>query len=87
MKAKKIPLRTCVITKEKCPKGDLIRVVKDNNGNISVDITGKANGRGAYLKKDLAVIKKARLSKQLDRHLEISVPSTVYDELEVIISK
>lgn len=86
MKVKKIPLRTCVITKEKYPKGELIRVVKDNMNNIFVDMTGKANGRGAYLKKDLAVIKKARLSKQLDRHLEISIPDSVYDELETIIN-
>lgn len=87
MKAKKIPLRTCVITREKCPKGELVRVVKDNAGSVFVDTTGKANGRGAYLKRDIAVIKKARLSKQLDRHLEISVPSSVYDELETIVGK
>lgn len=87
MKEKKIPLRTCVITREKCPKFDLIRVVKDNSGNVTIDITGKANGRGAYLKKDLAVIKKARLGKHLDRHLDITVPSNIYDELEVIIKQ
>jgi predicted RNA-binding protein YlxR (DUF448 family) len=84
---KKVPLRTCVITKEKCPKGELLRVVKDNTGKVFVDISGKANGRGAYVKKDLNVIKKARLSKQLDHHLEISIPSSVYDELEAIIGK
>lgn len=87
MKIKKVPLRTCVITKEKYPKAELIRVVKDNTDNVFVDTTGKANGRGAYLKRDLDVIKKARLSKQLDRHLEISIPGSVYDELEAIISK
>lgn len=86
MKIKKIPTRTCVITKEKYPKGELIRVVKDNLGNVTVDLTGKANGRGAYLKKDLSVIHKARANKQLDRHLEISVPDSVYDELETIIN-
>ena len=87
MKVKKIPLRTCVITKEKYPKGELIRVVKDNTDNVFIDTTGKANGRGAYLKKDINVIKKARLSKQLDRHLEITIPSSVYDELETLINK
>ncbi len=87
MKIKKVPLRTCVITKEQLPKGELIRVVKDNADKVFVDFTGKANGRGAYLKKDIAVIKKARTNKQLDRHLEISVPSSVYDELETIINK
>ena len=48
---KKMPERTCVITKEKTLKKDLLRVVRDNTGNVSVDVTGKANGRGAYLKK------------------------------------
>ncbi|MFA5407218.1 MAG: YlxR family protein [Bacilli bacterium] len=87
MKIKKIPVRTCVITNEKYPKGELLRVVKDNMGNVFIDMTGKANGRGAYLKKDITVIKKARLNKQLDRHLEITVPDSVYDELETVVSK
>jgi predicted RNA-binding protein YlxR (DUF448 family) len=87
LKTKKIPLRTCVITKEQLPKNELIRVVKDNTEHVFVDTTGKANGRGAYLKKDIDVIQKARVSKQLDRHLEISIPSSVYDELETIVKK
>jgi hypothetical protein len=87
LKIKKIPVRTCVITNEKYPKGELLRVVKDNMGNVFIDMTGKANGRGAYLKKDITVIKKARLNKQLDRHLEITVPDSVYDELETVVSK
>lgn len=85
MKAKKIPVRTCVITKERFPKAELIRIVKDNTGKVSVDPTGKANGHGAYLKLSLAVIKKARLGKQLDRHLETSVPDSIYDELEELL--
>ncbi len=83
---KKIPLRTCVVTKEKYPKNELLRVVKDNTGNVFIDKTGKANGRGAYLKKDIDVIKKARISKQLDRHLEITVSDALYDELETIVN-
>lgn len=81
MKQKKIPMRTCVITKEKCPKGDLIRVVRTPEGSVIVDLTGKANGRGAYLKKDLEVINKAQKSKQLNRHLETEVNDSIYDEL------
>lgn len=81
MKQKKVPLRTCVITKEKCPKGDLIRVVRTPDGSVIVDLTGKANGRGAYLKKDLEVINKAQKSKQLNRHLETEVNDSIYDEL------
>ena len=53
MKMRKIPMRTCVITKEKLPKSELIRVVRTPLGEVVVDATGKANGRGAYLKKDL----------------------------------
>ena len=53
MKVKKIPLRTCVITKEKLPKAELVRVVRTPEGEVIIDTTGKANGRGAYLKKDL----------------------------------
>lgn len=86
MKQKKIPMRSCVVTKEKYPKKELIRVVKDNLGNVTVDETGKANGRGAYLKKDLEVVKLARKTKVLDRHLQIEVKEEVYDELERVIS-
>ena len=84
MKPKKIPMRTCVITKEKYPKKELIRVVRDNLGNVSVDLTGKANGRGAYLKKDIEVYEKAKKTKILNKHLEIEVPDSIFDELEKI---
>ena len=87
MKQRKIPIRTCVVTKEKYPKKELIRVVKDNLENVFVDETGKQNGRGAYLKKDLDVVDMAYKSKVLDRHLEINVPDSVYEELRKIISK
>lgn len=79
--AKKMPERTCVITKEKTLKKDLIRVVRDKEGNVSVDLTGKANGRGAYLKKDAAVIERARSTKALDKLLEVTIPDAIYDEL------
>ena len=80
MKVKKIPMRTCVITKEKCEKRDLLRIVRTPSGDVIVDPTGKANGRGAYLKKDIQVINKARASKILERILEVSIPDSVYDE-------
>ncbi len=85
MKQKKIPMRTCVITKEKCPKKDLIRVVRTPESKVVVDITGKQNGRGAYLKKDLETITKAEKTKILDRHLEIEVPKEVYEELKTYL--
>jgi len=87
MKQRKIPLRTCVVTKEKYEKKDLIRIVKNNNNEIFVDESGKANGRGAYIKKDTEVLEKAKSSKILDRCLEMTVPDEIYDELSNIINK
>ena len=80
MKVKKIPMRTCVITKEKLEKRDLLRIVRTPEGQVLVDLKGKANGRGAYLKKDVDVIKKAQVNKVLDRILNVEVPDLVYEE-------
>lgn len=82
---KKIPCRTCVITKEKLPKQELVRVVRTPEGTVIVDSTGKTNGRGAYLKKDAAVFEKAKKSKVLDRHLEIEVPDSLYESLNDLL--
>jgi len=79
---KKIPMRTCVITGEKLPKKDLIRVVRTPEGNIIVDESGKANGRGAYLKKDIETFEKAEKSKVLNKKLEVEVPASIYEELK-----
>ena len=73
MKVKKIPMRTCVVTKEKLEKRELLRIVRTPNKEIIIDLTGKANGRGAYLKKDKEVINKAKKSKIIDRILEMYV--------------
>lgn len=78
---KKIPMRSCIVTSEKYEKKDLIRVVRDNTGRVFIDDTGRANGRGAYLKKDIDVIKKCKKNKILDRRLEVEVPEGIYDEL------
>lgn len=85
MKTKKIPMRSCVVTREKYPKGELIRVVRTPEGSVVVDTTGKLNGRGAYLKKDLAVFEKAKKSKVLDRHLEVSVDDSLYEALNDLL--
>ena len=82
MKQKKIPMRTCIITKEKLPKKELIRVVRTPEGDIVVDNTGKVNGRGAYLKKDIQTFEKAEKTKILDRKLEVVVPASIYEELK-----
>ena len=81
MKVRKVPMRTCVVTHEKLEKKDLLRVVRNNEGVVFADETGKANGRGAYIKKDKEVIEKARKSKILDRHLEVTIKDEIYDEL------
>ena len=85
MKTKKIPMRTCVITKEKLDKRDLIRVVRTPEKTVVVDPTGKLNGKGAYLKKDLDVIEKAYKSKALERILEVPIPDEVYDNLKQMV--
>lgn len=79
---KKIPMRTCVVTGEKCEKKDLIRIVRTPLGEVMVDETGKQNGKGAYLKLEQSVIEKAQKSKILNRKLEIEVPDSVYEELK-----
>ena len=67
MKQKKIPMRTCVVTKEKYPKMELIRIVRTPSNEIVIDLKGKTNGRGAYLKKDKAVFEKAKKTKILNK--------------------
>ena len=87
MKPKKIPMRKCVVTNERFPKQELIRVVRDKEGNINVDLTGKLNGRGAYVKRDSKVIQKAMKTKKLDRHLDVVVPEEIYIELLRIVNE
>ncbi len=84
---KKIPMRSCIITKEKLPKKELIRVVRTPEGELVIDEIGKANGRGAYLKKDIEVIKKAKNNKVLNRVLEVEIPDSIYEKLEEIVQK
>ena len=81
---RKIPIRTCVVTHEKCPKKELIRIVSFN-GEVSIDESGKKNGKGCYLKKDKEVIKIAREKKVLDRVLETTIEDKIYDELLKIV--
>ena len=77
---KKIPMRMCVVTREKCPKFELARIVKCED-KIIVDDTGKVNGHGCYIKLDESVINEAKKKKILDRVLECQVPDEVYDTL------
>ena len=79
---KKIPMRRCVATGEQLPKKELLRIVRTPEGNLEVDTTGKANGRGAYLCFSAECLQKARRSKGLERSLKISIPDEIYDRLE-----
>lgn len=87
MKVRKIPLRTCVVTKENLPKQELLRIVKNKEGKVKVDETGKLNGRGAYIKKDMAVLEQAIKTKILDKKLECEIGDNIYEELKKIIEK
>ena len=86
MKNKKIPMRSCVVTREKLPKGELLRIVRTTDGTLVADATGKINGRGAYIKKDSEVLLLAIKNKALERALETTIDDSVYDEILNIIN-
>ena len=87
MKQRKIPLRTCVVTKETLPKQELLRIVRTKEMQVMPDETGKLNGRGAYIKKDLTVLEKAIKTKALEKKLECEINNETYDEIRKIIEK
>lgn len=75
-------MRQCRGCNEHKPKAELIRVVRSPEGEISLDFTGKKNGRGAYLCRSAACFKKARKSRRIERELGVEVPEEVYESLE-----
>lgn len=83
---RKIPMRKCVVTQERFPKKDLIRVVRTPEQNVEIDVTGKKNGHGAYISKNLETLALAKKNKALQRALEIEIPDEVYLELENLIN-
>ncbi len=85
LKAKKVPLRKCIVTNEQFPKMEMFRVVRTPEGDVVVDLTGKVRGHGAYVSKNKTTIETARKKKILDRHLEVQVPNSIYDELLAIL--
>ncbi len=87
MKNKKIPMRTCIVTHENLPKNELLRIVRTPDGDIEVDETGKLNGRGAYIKKDLSVLESAQRSNILEKKLECKIEDSVYEKIKNIIEK
>ncbi|MCA1030112.1 YlxR family protein [Bacillus timonensis] len=84
---KKVPLRKCVATGEMKPKKELVRIVRSKEGEVSIDLTGKKSGRGAYLTLSKECILQAKKKNILSNHLKTSIDSTLYDELLEMIEK
>ncbi|WP_405102126.1 RNase P modulator RnpM [Oceanobacillus sp. FSL H7-0719] len=84
---RKVPERKCIVTGEMKPKKELIRVVRNKEGEVCVDPTGKKNGRGAYLTGTLDVIKRAEDSNILSRQLNAEVDASIYEELRKLVSQ
>ena len=81
MKVRKIPQRMCSGCLEKKDKKELIRVVKNKEGQISIDLTGKKPGRGAYICRNLSCLEKAIKAKRLDRSLEVKIDEETFVRL------
>lgn len=78
---RKIPMRKCVATGEQVPKKELLRIVRTPEGNIEVDPTGKANGHGAYLKKDPAAVAIAKKKGSLAKALEAEITDEIWERI------
>ncbi len=87
MQQKKVPMRKCIGCNESKIKKELVRFVRSPEGDISLDLTGKKSGRGAYICPDVECLKKARKAKRLERIFETSVPDSVYEEAERLLSE
>lgn len=87
MKQKKIPMRKCNGCGEQKPKKELVRIVKSPDGEISLDLTSKASGRGAYICNNADCLQKARKSHRIDKAFEMTIPDAVYEQMEAQIGK
>lgn len=79
---KKIPLRKCAGCNEMKSKQEMVRVIKDENDKLFLDLTGKKNGRGAYICRSKDCLMKAIKTKGIERSLKVSVPEDIYEQLE-----
>ncbi|WP_066053493.1 RNase P modulator RnpM [Robertmurraya korlensis] len=84
---RKVPLRKCVATGEMRPKKELVRIVRSKEGEVSIDLTGKKSGRGAYLTKDKEAILLAKKKNILSNQLQVQVNDSVYQELLELVEK
>ncbi len=86
MKTKKIPMRMCLGCGEMKPKKELVRAVKSPEGEISIDLTGKKSGRGAYICRSLDCFKLARKGRKLEKSFSCRIEDEVYDRMEAELS-
>lgn len=82
---RKVPMRKCVVTQQRFPKKELVRVVRTPEGDVQVDLTGRKNGHGAYIQMSLETLEKARKNKALEKALETPIPESIYEELARLI--
>ncbi len=87
MHSKKIPMRMCSGCSQMKPKRELVRVVKNKEGEISLDLTGKKPGRGAYLCRSAECLKKARKSHRIESSLGTQIPDDIYNTLETELNE
>ena len=87
MQQKKVPMRKCIGCNESKTKKELVRFVRSPEGDISLDLTGKKSGRGAYICPDTECLKKARKSRRLEKIFETTVPDSVYEEAERLLGE
>lgn len=87
MQTKKVPVRMCSGCGQHFPKKELVRVVRSAQGELSVDLTGKKSGRGAYICQNVECLRKARKAKRLERSLSCQIPDEVYQRLEEEIGR
>ena len=84
---KKIPMRQCLGCNEHKPKIELIRILRTPEGEITLDATGKKSGRGAYICKNPACLKKLRKNRRAESNLGVSIPEEVWDALEAALAE
>ena len=82
---KKIPMRRCLATNESFPKKELLRIVRTPEGEVKVDLTGKMNGKGAYISRSREALEIAKKKKVLARALETEIPEAVYEQIAQVI--
>ncbi|UOY93637.1 YlxR family protein [Ectobacillus sp. JY-23] len=87
MNNRKVPLRKCVATQEMKPKRELVRIVRSKEGEVSIDLTGKKSGRGAYLSRDKEAILLAQKKNILEHQLKAKIDGSLYEELLALVEQ